>query len=29
MDHVMSLALDTATIKQLDDLRRAHANVPS
>jgi hypothetical protein len=29
MDHVMSLALDTATIKQLDDLRRAHPNVPS
>lgn len=29
MDHVMSLALDSATIKQLDDLRRAHPNVPS
>lgn len=29
MDHVMSLALDTETIKQLDDLRRAHPNVPS
>ncbi|MEQ1669424.1 MAG: hypothetical protein ABL893_01060 [Hyphomicrobium sp.] len=29
MDHVMSLALDTATVKQLDDLRRAEPNVPS
>lgn len=29
MDHVMSLALDSATIKQLDDLRRAEPNVPS
>ena len=29
MDHMMSLALDTDTIKQLDDLRRAHPNVPS
>lgn len=28
-DHVMSLALDSATIQQLDDLRRAHPNVPS
>ncbi len=29
MDHVMSLSLDSATIKQLDDLRRASPNVPS
>lgn len=29
MDHVMSLTLDAATIKQLDDLRRAHPNVPN
>lgn len=29
MDHVMSLALDAATIKQLDDLRRASPNVPN
>ena len=29
MDHVMSLPLDPATIKQLDDLRRAHPNVPN
>jgi hypothetical protein len=28
-DHVMSLALDGATIKQLDDLRRANPNVPN
>lgn len=28
-DHIMSLALDCATVKQLDDLRRAHPNVPS
>jgi hypothetical protein len=28
-EHVMSLALDAATIKQLDDLRRAHPNVPN
>jgi len=28
-DHVMSLPLDAATIKQLDDLRRAHPNVPN
>jgi len=29
MDSVMSLALDSATVKQLDDLPRAHPNVPS
>lgn len=29
MDHVMQLPLDAATIKQLDDLRRAHPNVPN
>jgi hypothetical protein len=28
-DYVMSLPLDNATVKQLDDLRRAHPNVPS
>ncbi len=29
MDHIMSVGLDTETIKQLDDLRRANPNVPS
>ena len=29
MDHVMQLPLDPATIKQLDDLRRACPNVPN
>lgn len=29
MDHVMTLPIDTTTIRQLDDLRRAHPNVPS
>ena len=29
MDHVVSVALDSATLKQLDDLRRAHPNVPN
>ncbi len=29
MDHVMQLPLDPATIKQLDDLRRASPNVPN
>ncbi|HMN37414.1 MAG TPA: hypothetical protein PKD49_06845 [Hyphomicrobium sp.] len=29
MDHIVSLPLDAATLKQLDDLRRAHPNVPS
>jgi hypothetical protein len=28
-DYVMSLPLDNATVKQLDDLRRAHPNVPN
>ena len=28
-EHTMSLALDLATIKQLDDLRRASPNVPN
>lgn len=28
-DHVMSLSLDAATIRQLDDLRRANPNVPN
>jgi hypothetical protein len=29
MDHIVSVALDAATLKQLDDLRRAHPNVPN
>jgi hypothetical protein len=29
MDHIVSVGLDTDTLKQLDDLRRAHPNVPS
>ncbi len=29
MDHIISVGLDTETIKQLDDLRRANPNVPS
>jgi hypothetical protein len=29
MEHVVSVALDVATLKQLDDLRRAHPNVPN
>ncbi|MCB1484237.1 MAG: hypothetical protein KDJ17_05015 [Hyphomicrobiaceae bacterium] len=29
MDHIVSVPLDAATLKQLDDLRRAHPNVPS
>lgn len=29
MEHVMQLPLDAATIKQLDDLRRAHPNIPN
>jgi len=29
MDHIVSVGLDSATLKQLDDLRRAHPNVPS
>jgi len=29
MDHIVSVGLDTDTLKQLDDLRRAHPNIPS
>jgi hypothetical protein len=29
MEHIVSVALDVATLKQLDDLRRAHPNVPN
>jgi metal-responsive CopG/Arc/MetJ family transcriptional regulator len=29
MDHIVSVGLDGAALKQLDDLRRAHPNVPS
>jgi hypothetical protein len=29
MDHVVSVGLDAGTLKQLDDLRRAHPTVPS
>jgi hypothetical protein len=29
MDHTVSVSLDTDTLKQLDDLRRASPNVPS
>ncbi len=29
MDHIVSVGMDTETLKQLDDLRRAHPNVPS
>jgi hypothetical protein len=29
MEHVVSVALDAGTLKQLDDLRRAHPNVPN
>jgi hypothetical protein len=29
MEHIVSVALDAATLKQLDDLRRAHPNVPN
>ncbi|MFT3733248.1 MAG: hypothetical protein QM780_17825 [Hyphomicrobium sp.] len=29
MDHIVSVALDAGTLKQLDDLRRAHPNVPN
>lgn len=29
MDHIVSVALDVDTLKQLDDLRRAHPNVPN
>jgi hypothetical protein len=29
MDHIVSIGMDAETLKQLDDLRRAHPNVPS
>jgi hypothetical protein len=29
MDHIVSVGMDAETLKQLDDLRRAHPNVPS
>jgi hypothetical protein len=29
MDHTVVVGLDVNTLKQLDDLRRAHPNVPS
>ena len=29
MDHIVSVGMDAGTLKQLDDLRRAHPNVPS
>ena len=29
MDHVVNVTLDAATLKQLDDLRRAHPTVPN
>jgi hypothetical protein len=29
MEHIVSVALDAATLKQLDDLRRDHPNVPN
>lgn len=29
MDHIVSVTLDSDTLKQLDDLRRASATVPS
>jgi hypothetical protein len=29
MEHVVSVALDAGTLKQLDDLRRADPNVPN
>ena len=29
MDDIVSVALDAATLKQLDDLRRAHPNGPN
>lgn len=29
MDHIVSVGLDTDTLKQLDDLRRASPNIPS
>jgi hypothetical protein len=29
MDHIVSVGMDADSLKQLDDLRRAHPNVPS
>ena len=29
MDHIVNVTLDAATLKQLDDLRRAHPTVPN
>lgn len=29
MDHIVSVGMDVDTLKQLDNLRRAHPNVPS
>jgi len=29
MDHIVNVGLDADTLKQLDNLRRAHPNVPS
>lgn len=29
MEHIVSVALDVETLKQLDDLRRAHPTVPN
>lgn len=29
MHHILSLPLDSKTVKQLDDLRRANPNVPN
>ena len=29
MEHVVNVKLDSATVKQLDDLRRAHPTVPN
>jgi hypothetical protein len=29
MDHTVAVGMDAGTLKQLDDLRRAHPNVPS
>jgi hypothetical protein len=29
MDHIVSVGMDAGTLKQLDDLRRAHPTVPS
>ena len=29
MEHIVSVGMDVETLKQLDNLRRAHPNVPS